>query len=58
VSGDFTLTPEGGLDPQANFDADYVWSNSNLFYQSRFPQNQARLLFQAADEEQVFQEPE
>lgn len=43
VSGEFTLTPEGGRDPQVNIDMAGVVRNSNLFYQSRFPQNQAGL---------------
>ncbi len=41
LSGDFTLTPVGGLDQQADFDADYVWRNSYLHYNSRRPQHQA-----------------
>ncbi|HTO89423.1 MAG TPA: TonB-dependent receptor [Thermoanaerobaculia bacterium] len=43
LTGDFTLTPVGGLDRQAEFDADYVWQNSYFFYHSRRPQHQAGL---------------
>jgi hypothetical protein len=41
VGGDFTLAPKGGLDVQADIDADYVWQNSYLHYNSRRPQRQA-----------------
>jgi Carboxypeptidase regulatory-like domain/TonB-dependent Receptor Plug Domain len=37
----FTLAPEGGLDPQANLDADYVWRNSFLYFRNRAPQHAA-----------------
>ena len=37
VSGDFTLTPEGGLDKQADLDADYVWRNSTTSSRDGFP---------------------
>jgi hypothetical protein len=37
----FTLTPEGGLDPQANLDADYIWRNSFVDYRNRAPQHAA-----------------
>ncbi len=43
LGGDFTLTPVGGLDKQADLDTDYVWQNSYLYYRSRRPQHQAGL---------------
>ncbi len=43
LGGDFTLTPVGGLDKQANLDADYVWQNSYIYYKSQRPQHQAGL---------------
>jgi hypothetical protein len=43
LNGDFTLTPVGGLDQQADADADYVWQNSFLFYDSRMTQHQTGL---------------
>jgi hypothetical protein len=41
LSNTFTLTPQGGIDQQADFDADYVWQNSYFFTRSRHPQHQA-----------------
>ena len=41
LSGDFTLSPVGGLDRQADLDADYVWQNSYFFFRSHRPQHQA-----------------
>jgi Carboxypeptidase regulatory-like domain len=43
LSGDFTLTPQGGLDKQADLDADYVWRNSYFVYRSHDSQRQAGL---------------
>jgi hypothetical protein len=43
LTGNLTLTPVGGLDQQADLDADYVWQNSFLFYNTRRPQYQAGL---------------
>ena len=41
LSGDFTLSPVGGLDQQADVDAENIWHNSYLFARSRRPQQQA-----------------
>ena len=41
LGDNFTLTPVGGVDQQADLDADYVWQNSYLLYSSRRPQHQA-----------------
>jgi outer membrane receptor protein involved in Fe transport len=41
ADGDFTLTPKGGLSPQAFVDADGVWANSYEYYTS--PQSQRQL---------------
>jgi hypothetical protein len=43
LSGSFTLTPVGGLDQQADWDMDYVWQNSYVYYNSRKPRHQAGL---------------
>ncbi len=43
LDGIFTVTPEGGLDRQADLDADYVWHNSYAFFTGRAPQHQAGL---------------
>jgi Carboxypeptidase regulatory-like domain len=43
LSSEFTRTPQGGIDKQADLDADAVWQNSYQFYRSRRPQHQIGL---------------
>ncbi|HTO89427.1 MAG TPA: TonB-dependent receptor [Thermoanaerobaculia bacterium] len=41
LSNTFTLTPQGGIDQQADVDVDYVWQNSFAYSRSQHPQHQA-----------------
>jgi len=43
LGNNFTLTPVGGLNAQANLDGNLVWQNSYLYYKNRAPQHQAGL---------------
>ncbi len=41
-NGNFTLTPQGGLDPQVYYDPDGIWHNSYVDYAAPRPQRQVK----------------